>query len=324
MRIANYIREFHRQIAPFLMKKLPKMITHRCCIRISPKEISLIHIEKTNNQIKLFMAESIAYDGASNLLLVLVDIVNKHKLQFIPVYWLLSPEDYQIFLIESLPVKPEEFRDALGWHIKSLISYPLEEAVLDYFKLPAKTAQNNHMVAAVVARKSHLAKMAGIFHESGLSLTAIDIPELALRNLSALYEIDEKSTAFIYFNERLAILNITHDKHLYFTRHINLTITNEFQDKDYEQFGLDILRYFDYYQSQWRHPNPGRIFVASEKRNAVEMASFLSDYLLVSVEPFSLKPLDIDRTKVDLLEKKYLLTLGCALREEERDVKTGN
>ena len=86
MRIANYIREFHRQIAPFLMKKLPKMITHRCCIRISPKEISLIHIEKTKDQIKLFMAESIVYDGASNLLLVLVDIVNKHKLQFIPVY----------------------------------------------------------------------------------------------------------------------------------------------------------------------------------------------------------------------------------------------
>jgi MSHA biogenesis protein MshI len=324
MYIPNYIKELYHRLSLFFVPEPPQMGSHRCCIRISPKEISLLHVKKNKESIQLFLLKTLGYDGLANLTSALLKIVNKYQLQFIPTYWLLSPEDYQLFLMEALPVKAEEFRDALNWHIRSLISYPLDETVIDYFNLPPKTDQSSPMIAAVAAKKDHLTEIASILQECGLHLTTITIPELALRNLSALYENDEKSTVFIYFYENSAILNITNDKNLYFTRQINLPVSLDSEIKDYEKFSLDILRYLDYYQKQWRRPNPGRIYVATEKKNAVDIAKFLSEYLRISAQPFSFPPVFFGQEKIDTLENKYLLTLGCILSEEEKNAKAGN
>ncbi|TAK74633.1 MAG: hypothetical protein EPO11_06590 [Gammaproteobacteria bacterium] len=300
------------------------MTTHRCCICLSSNDISLIHLNKTQDAIELLLSETIHYDEAENIPLVLSGIVQQYTLASIPTYWVLSPDYYQLFLIESLPVKAEEFHEALNWRIKSLLSYPIKEATIDYFKLPPKkSSPDNFMIAAITAKTSQLFKISNIMRKSNIELTTIDIPELAMRNLTALYETDEKSTAFIYFYEHLAILNISCQKTLYFTRHIELT-DNAAQPTHYEQLCLNILRYFDYFQSQWRHPSPNRIFIGSEKENTAEIAKILSQNLSLSVEPFVFKSVALDASKLRLLEKKYLLSFGGALREEQNHATPGN
>lgn len=316
MQIRTYAKEIQHWIKALLTEKQPEITTHRCCIYISSKEISFLHINHVQDTIEILLLEDFQYDDLSTVPLVLSGMVKKYGLQSIPTSWLLLPEDYQLFLIESLPVAADEFHDALNWRVKSLLNYPIEEAVLDYFKLPAKKkSSENFMVVAVAARMNQLIKTIDMFKKTDLCLTTIDIPELAMRNLTAPIENDEKSTAFIYFFEKIAILNITCQQTLYFTRRLNLPNESEPIAKNYEQVCLDILRYFDYFQSQWRYPSPGRIFVASEKKDTAGIAKILSENLSFSVEPFPLNSI-LPNSKIDLLEKN-LLTLGCALRKEE-------
>ncbi|OGT41969.1 MAG: hypothetical protein A3F42_07260 [Gammaproteobacteria bacterium RIFCSPHIGHO2_12_FULL_37_34] len=323
MQIREYANKIYQRVESLFEEKKLQATTFRCCLSLTAHELSFIYLNHTQDFIEVLLSETLSYESIDDITLLLTGLVKQQNLHYTPTSWLLSPDDYQLFLVEALPVKPEEYLDALKWRIRSLINYDQSEAAIDYFKLPVKKGaqENNAMTAAVVAQKSQLNKLAEALNHCGLLLTAIDIPELAMRNLTALYEHDEKSTAFIYFYPNVAILNITREKTLYFTRRINLT---EYNDQQlYEQVSLDILRYFDYYQSQWRHPNPSRIFVAS-KNNVEQIKTLLSQYLSLAVEPYQLPATLMGNAKFKTLGIHYLLLLGKTLGQNENNAKTRN
>jgi MSHA biogenesis protein MshI len=256
--------------------------------------------------------------------MVLSDINQRYLLATTPIYWLLSPDDYQLFITDTLPVKKEEFRDALKWRARSLLSYPVEEAMLDYFTLPAKKGTTGPMLALTAVKADLISKVVRVIKKSGLNLTMIYIPELALRNLSSLYETDEKSTGVIYFYNNGAILNITSQKTLYFSRRLNWTSATAALPNNAEQVCLDIMRYFDFFQTQWRMPGPSRIFVAAEEKSVDEIASALSQHLTISVQPFDLKIPDEGNKPEQVIGNPFLLPYGCALCEEKEYVSPGN
>ncbi|SRR5579883_3130378 len=325
MALETYFKEMRQRFATLVAEKPQEVTTHRCSICIGTNSVSLLHINKTQETVELLLSETFQFDEINNIPLILSGLVQQYSLQNIPTYWLLPPDEYQLFLIESLPVKAEEFQDALRWRIKSLLTYPIEEATIDYFQLPAKKSTPDHtMIAAVTARTTQLLRIIDILKKSNIDLTIIDIPELAMRNLTKLYENDEKSTAFIYFYDKIAILNISCQKTLFFTRRLTLANESELSDTHYEQLCLNLLRYFDYFQSQWRYPQPNRILIASEKNNTTTIAQKLSQNLSLNVEPLALKAVLLDSAKIQSLEKQHLLNVGCALREEQTYVASGN
>lgn len=301
-------------VVPLLTEEQPLPRSDRCSLSMMGKSLTIIHTNQSQGSTELLSVENMPFNELENLAALLTQYINKNNLQLTPMYWLLAPEDYQIFLIESLPVSTDEFQNALKWRIRGLINYPIEESVIDSFKLPVKKSNIDNMIAAVVTKSKSIAVMVDILKKCGANIAAIDIPELAMRNLSSQYEDDEKSTAFLYFTSQLVILNISKQKTLFFTRRLNFTNNQEHTPKDFEQLSLEILRYFDYYQSQWRHPAPSRIFVAADNRNAAEVANILSEYLLQTVQPFHLKSILGDSTQIHLVENKYLLTMGCVTK----------
>lgn len=319
MLISKYAKEVKRFFEPFFVEKQPVSTTQRCCISLANSEITFIQLNKTQGETELLLSEQLQYDDFNTLPLILTSLVKKHNLQFIPTYWLLPPDDYQLFLIDSLPVEKDEVRDALNWRIRNLINYPIEDAKIDYFKLPPKKTSSENMIGAVAARINNLIKVIDILQKAGLYITTIDIPEFALRNLTAITERDEKSTAFIYFYKQEFILNITRQKTLYFTRRINYQINHDTKEINFELISLEVLRYFDYFQSQWRYPSPSRIYVAGDI-NSSDLIKKLSEYLLTTVELFPLNNIILNKEKADIIKKKFLLTFGCALREEKEYV----
>lgn len=325
MQFEKYTKEFRRLIKPLFPEKQAEINTRRCCVTLHENEISLLYLDNTADGLHLLLTETFKFADMDSLSLVLTGAVKKNGLEHCPTYWLLSPDDYQLLLIESLQVEKTEMRDALTWRIRTLINYPIDEAVIDYFTLPAKkSSPNSPLIAAVSAKSGLLLEKINLFKKCELRINTIDIPELALKNLTSLYEDDEKSTAFIYFYQNTAILNITRQKTLYFTRRLALSSTINATAKEFESIGLDILRYFDYFQSQWRYPSPTRVFVASEQLDSATIAKFLSEYLSLSVQPFSLKTVFPDNSQINSLQQQYLLTLGCAMREEGMHATTGN
>ena len=319
MVVRDKIDGLQQWVKHIFAEKQIETTSKRCAIHFTSSDIILVHIDKNQTNIECIFSEIIPYQETNMIPTLLTRLADKYHLRAIPTYWLLSLDDYQLFLIDSLPVEPTEFNDALNWRVKSLITYPLDEAIIDYFKLPPKKGSltNNPMIGAVTAKMNTLKKISQSIKSSGFPITVIDIPEFALRNLSALYETNDKSMAFICFFKKEAILNITRQKKLYFTRRMTLPPLHERKDSDYEQISLDILRYFDYYQSQWRYPSPNHIFITSETNNVIEIAKILADHLLLTVQPFTLNPSMISGDIDNFNESKILLALGSALREDE-------
>lgn len=313
----QYTKKLLDWITPYITDAPETVTTERLCINITHNTLSLIKIDKANPFIQPLLLEELQYEGIENITPILAGLSSKYQLADIPLTWVLPQDEYQLFLIDSLPVKEDELLKALNWRLRNLLNYPVEEAAIDYFTLPIKKTGTVPIIVAVAARVNRINQYITVLKKAGLNLEVIDIPELALKNLSALYEDDEKSTAFIYFYNSNVILNISRKKSLFFTRKIILANTDINTPDYFEHLSLEILRYFDYYQSQWRFPNPTRIFIASEMSNDCgNMATKLTSYLGEHVEPFSLKPTLQLKNNDFLKNSHFLLPLGGILREE--------
>ena len=311
--IKQWFKRFVK-IKPPLEETTPE----RLCLTFNPHALSIARVTLAPNKIpQLRLAESIVFEDNQSITTQLASVVRKYQLDTYPANWLLDPADYDIFLIEPLPVPAEEFNDALKWRIKTLLSYPVEDAVIDYFKIPAKKAGSDaELIAAVTCRRETLQPRIEILKNNGLLLNRISIPELALKNLSVLRQHNkEQSYAFLYFYEQVALLTITRNQQLYFTRRINLPTQNSFALRDYEKICLEVLRYFDYFQSQWRSPAPNHIFIASNQRNTQELCDNVRQFLQVDVESYTFQSL-LQADSNALQIEKCLLPIGALLGEE--------
>lgn len=321
--IVDYVEKQLKRLLPQKKEKPP--VSTRVCISLSPNEVLATQIEYTTEGTDIRLFKNLTYDDTHEIPLLLSGLITKYHLNESPVSWLLPLEDYQLFLIESPPVPEKELASALHWRVRSLLSYPIEDAAIDYFVFPAKkSATSNSMVGVVAARLSEISKTMGILNSSGLEISVIDIPELAMRNLTALYEDDEKSTAFIYFFEKTIVFNISRQKILYFSRRIHRREDIHENTSELESFCLEIMRYFDYYQTKWRHPSPTRIFVASVSDDTDQLTKKISEYLYLTVEPYTLKTMNINPLEKEQIEKKFLLQIGATLRKDHDYVSPAN
>src|SRR5579859_7031424 len=72
----------------------------------------------------------------------------------LPVSTVLTPEDYQLALVEAPEVPPAELRAAMRWRLKDSIDFRVEDAVIDVFDIPDQNrGGNGRMVYAVAARR---------------------------------------------------------------------------------------------------------------------------------------------------------------------------
>lgn len=324
MELAAYKDKLKAFITSYFNEEPQLSDTQRCCINIKNNSLSLIAINHHLNVNEILLLDSSRYEDIKSMSKNLYAILNEHGLTLSPVYWLLGPDDYQVNLIEPMPVPKQEFQTALTWRIRGLLPYSVDEAVLEYFELPPKkSGPNLPLIAVVTAQKAHLSHMIYALKEQEIPLIKIDIPEISMYRLTCLHENDEKCTAFLYFFDNFVILNISSQKLLYFTRRLPLSYLNG-NTIDYEKLLLEILRYFDFFSSQWRMSTPSRILVASQNHNAADIAKTLSERLQNTVEPFSLQPSLVNETDQREVVQKYLLEYGCLLEQGNKNASPGN
>ncbi len=257
---------------------------------------------------------------------VLTSLVAEHNLQGVACSWLLQPADYKILSVAALPVEPSEMAAALSWNIKDLIDFPVADAAIDYFAAPAATTIGNkpNNLNVVVTHRNQLQKIAEVVQASGLILTTIDIPELALRNCAMLFDKEEKGLTLIWTNGSDNLLVIVRQGCLYHSRNIiqpNLTLLaaeitatlNESQEKLLERFILDVQRSMDYYQSQLHQPALTKMLITLKQPQLLE---YLTANLVGKVEELDLR--SVLTTQLELneeLQTHCLAVIGGALRE---------
>ena len=264
----------------------------------------------------------------------------------------LPDSSYQILLLEVPNVPEDEVSDAARWQVKDLLDFPVDETVVELFRLPRQsTADGKPIGYAVAARRRSIQEHIELFKSAGLSLDVIDIPELCQRNVATLLPQDEHGVAFLHFTQNRGSLTITRQGVLYLVRRIekghgaiNAAATGEFAVADLEATSeLDILRSpdeeevygnnfsrselvrtivreiqrsLDFYDSHYDCP-PVSELVLSPGSNIGGLARTLNDQLGLAVSSLNLNKLFEIQTELSSHEQSAcLLAISAALRTE--------
>lgn len=291
------------------------------------EHIALAHVVQSRDDVSLTYCvhtgralDGVAASGDQQA--QLTRLVADAGLKGAPANLVLSAADYNLFLVDAPPVPAEEMASAVRWKIKDLLDFPAENAVLDVFELPADATRNRSsgMVYAAVAVRSRLEQLVAQVSQSGLTLEAITIPELALRNITSRFGDDHHGLAFLSLQSSGGILNITRQGQLYLTRRINLPVA---RDTTFSEEGegvqdrvvLEIQRSLDYFESQMAQDAVSRIVIAPHGGGTARTVASLTKALATPVTALDIwHEIDAPDWVDGELKAACLTVIGAALR----------
>ena len=167
---------------------------------------------------------------------------------------MLGRAQYRLVSTEAPDLPRDEWRDAIRWRLKDNVDFPVDEAVVDVLEVPQDSgARAAKSAIAFLAPSQTPQELALAADDCGLSWSAIEVAETALRNLSAMAEVPGKAHALMVFGEDHALLVITFSGELLMTRAIEvaasaLVDSNESRGGALGRAGLEVLRTLDTYE----------------------------------------------------------------------------
>ena len=247
---------------------------------------------------------------------------------------LLKGGDYQLLLVEAPDVESSELRAAIRWRIKDLIDFHIDDAVVDVVEIPGQDRGRARMMYVVAARSNRVRDRIELIEDASLDLTAIDIEELALRNLAALADTEGRGCCLLWFGADDGLILLVRDGELYLSRRVEIGTSQLFSaaqhgDPDSGEFGapltaaldhltLEIQRSLDYYDSHFSLPPMGAVYVAPCAPAMPFIARYLDLNLDIRTVELDLQRLFPAATLPDpLAQARCLTAIGAALRVEE-------
>lgn len=255
--------------------------------------------------------------------------INHEDLRRANVTSVLDADAYSLQLVEAPDVPASEMRQAVRWRIQNLIEFPVEEAVIETFEMPAQRhASGRSMIHAVVAHRDEIRKQIEQVKGAGLHMDVIDIPELCVRNIAVHLPQDIDGVAFLHFTDDCGYLTITRKGMLYMIRRIE-TRRGELADAPDDVFSLlersagvalEVQRSLDYYESHYDCP-PVNELVLGPGPNLDTHASTLGENLGIRVSRLNLDDLFTVGTAIRPdVQSDCLLAIGAALRSDSKKV----
>lgn len=310
------------------LKRLLGKAEHRdgwLAIRFLPGELCVAYVQRVASgrpEVNLCLLEPISAADPDALMKFAKDL----RMGQYRCLTLLNLSEYQVLPVEALNVPPEELKTAVRWKIKDLLDYHIDDAAIDVLRIPSdKGAMSHHGMYAIATRNEVIRRCVTLFEEANVLLSAIDIPEMAQRNIAALLEEPGVGMALLSFDEEGGLLTVTCDTELYLSRHIEAPLSQLLQeDAEQRQRYLDrivmeLQRSFDYFERQFHDINLKKLMMAPLPLS-IGLEGYLARKLQMTVETVDLQQL-FDFSKVSLQQdqlSRCFLTLGAALRLEEK------
>jgi MSHA biogenesis protein MshI len=241
---------------------------------------------------------------------------------------------YHLLQVEPPEVPEAEMKDALRWQIKDLIDFPLDQAVIDFFQVPSQVHRGRARVAYVVAaRKALVREGVELLRGAKMRIAAVDVTELAIRNIVSLLPEDPAGVAFLFLDSTTGLITVTRNSMLFLARGITLG-TNELRrfsgrkkgddptDLDTElrdlldSIVLELQRSLDFYESNFSQSPIGSLVVAPTDPEIPELFPYLRSYLGPRVRMLDLGSLVEAPDLPPGLQARCLTAIGGALRLE--------
>ncbi len=271
-------------------------------------------------------------DPAVDLQKQLAALLKKHHLNDVMCSSLMAPNEYNMMLVEAPDVPATELRAAMRWKVKDMIDFHIDDAIIDVFEVPgSKTPGRQAVMYAVVARIKETRQRIDNLVEAGFELATIDIPELALRNISSLLPEDVSGVALVHLGPRRGLITITRQSTLYFSRRIDTGTDMLFdlqRDSDeltpqaegwLDSIVIEIQRSLDYYDSHFSQQAVSGIVLTPLGRNINGLEGYLRSQLDLSVRILDMNDmLDAGENIASEQQVLCLPAVGAALRVEDR------
>lgn len=240
---------------------------------------------------------------------------------------LLSPGEYQLLQVDAPEGDAEERKDVLRWKIKEMVDFPVENATVDVFdiRLEGPSSNRGKQCFAVISNNLQLQPKIRLFQDAKLKLDVVDIPELAQRNVAALFEAENRGVVLLNFSGDGGLLTFTYKSELYVSRRIEISLEQLEQADEArraELFGriaLDVQRSVDNFERMYNFITLSRV-LTPELPTVPGLLEYLRGYLSQDVEPMDLAQVidfpGIPELRNPRRQAECLLTIGAALREE--------
>jgi len=140
---------------------------------------------------------------------------------------MLRPEQYQLLQIDAPMVAPEEMRAAARWKIREMVDMPVDDITLDVMRVGDERGRVNGQLFVVAASNAVLREALRLGQTLRWNVDVLDIQETAQRNLQTALarrdgRLERADAALVVVNERLALLTISANEELFYTRRIDL------------------------------------------------------------------------------------------------------
>jgi MSHA biogenesis protein MshI len=239
---------------------------------------------------------------------------------------LLAPGEYQLLLVDAPNVPDDELKAAVRWSVKDNLNYHIDDAVLDILRIPGgrRAGESNKSLYVVVAPKELISKRIGLFKRANMNLGVIDIPEMAQRNIAALFEQQGRALALLALDESGGLLTFTNDGELFLARRIEISVgqlqdANEsLRQQHFDRLELEMQRSIDHFDRQFKNITVNRILVSVPDN--VGLIERLGNNLGIPMERLDLNEVmdltDAPDLTGDEAQVYALHALGAALRQE--------
>ncbi len=304
------------------MQMFKKQFKHGwLAIKASADETTIAHVERRQEQRpRVHMVNTISdniYQAS-----MLKNLMQQQGLKKMRCSLLLGPQEYQLMQVEKPNVPKEEQKQAVRWKLKDMMDYAVESATVDVMEIPADANNQGrvHHVYAVASPNEVIASLSNRIIDSGMQLAAIDIPEMAQRNIASLLEQKDRGLALLSLSTSGGLLTFTAGGELYHARRIDYD--GQYSPTAYERLALELQRSLDHFERQFPYVVINKLVVAPFA-DCIQFCEYLRSYLYVPVESFELKDIfefDVQVKHDDFNQQAQILpVLGAALREETEE-----
>ncbi|MFO7604182.1 MAG: hypothetical protein R6X06_10260 [Gammaproteobacteria bacterium] len=249
----------------------------------------------------------------------------------------LEKADFVLQTMESPQVEAAEKVQAIRWKLKDTIDFDVSEAIIDLFDVPQPAGSSRQaMVYVVAAHRPVLQQKTTPLLEHDIRLSAIDIPELAQRNIAALLPEDKQGVALLALSSDSGLLTLTCDVTLYLSRQLELgyrqlTPAPSVADSDMSMVGLspdmqramdqivlEVQRSLDYYESHFGLAPITSLVIAPLAVEVPGLLQYIASQLGVQVRMLDISSVLDTREPIAREQQAACWTaLGAALRQDE-------
>lgn len=289
--------------------------------------VTLTHVlRKPNAPPLVTLLDIFAVDKSETAALQRLRVARRLKLYACTT--LMAQGDYSLTQLENPAVPTEERKEALRWSLKDVVSFPLDRACLDVLDIPADGMPSGRSPGVLVVAADEQAVRARVapFEQAGIALDAVDIPELAQRNVAALLEDQNRGLAFLRIDESGMMLTLTFHGELIAVRRGEVNTQQlagpqtEQRQHVTERLVLDLQRSLDNFDRQYSHIPISKVVVACHPQ-VDGLIDELGASTYVPVREMDLATVmdfpAIPELRDSQRQAKYLLAIGAALRTTE-------